>query len=277
VAWRLTISTLLPLMIRSAHRDPGDIMFKRIRITLLLFLLILVGVGAVLQQQRLTDWEEPLWIAVYPIAGDSSDSTRAYLQRLDVGHFAMIETFMVDQAREYKKRLARPVKLALGPRLDALPPAPPENGSLIAVMAWSLRLRYWAWQHESPDQLADVSLYLVYHDPRESPRIPHSLGMKEGRIGVVHAFAVNDMTQSNNVIITHEFLHVLGATDKYDPRNDLPIHPAGYADPRLEPLHPQSRAEIMGGRIPLSPVRAAIPDGLHQVVIGPETAAEIGW
>lgn len=34
---------------------------------------------------------------------------------------------------------------------------------------------------------------------------------------------------------------------------------------------------IMGGRIPLSPGKAEIPLGLDQVVVGPATAAEIGW
>ena len=78
-------------------------------------------------------------------------------------------------------------------------------------------------------------------------------------------------------MIAHELLHTLGASDKYDLSNGLPIHPAGYADPDKRPRYPQDRAEIMGGRIPLSPGRAAIPRGLNQTVIGPVTASEIGW
>jgi hypothetical protein len=33
----------------------------------------------------------------------------------------------------------------------------------------------------------------------------------------------------------------------------------------------------MGGRIPIGTLRADQPDGLHQVVIGRQTAREINW
>ncbi len=252
-------------------------MFKKIRITLLLFVLFMVAAGTWLQQRRLTDWQEPLWVVVYPIAGDTSVTTRSYVDRLDVAQFGNIESFMARQARDYRKRLARPVKMILGPELDGQPPAPPNGGSLLSVVSWSLQLRFWAWRHESADQLGDVSMFVIFHDPERSPRVPHSLGLKEGSIGVVHAFAGNDTTQSNNVVITHELLHTLGATDKYDPHNDQPLHPDGYAEPDRVPLHPQVRAEVMAGRIPLAPGRAAIPRSLDQVVVGGVTAAEIGW
>ena len=252
-------------------------MFKKLRIALLLFLLFMVAAGTWLHQRRLTDWNESLWVVVYPIAGDTTPRTQRYLQRLNTEHFRPIETFVARQARQYRKRVTRPVKMILGDEIRAMPPEPPANGSVLSIMAWSLRLRYWAWQHESGDLLGDVSIFVIYHNPEHSPRVPHSLGMKEGSIGVVHAFAGNDTTQSNNVVIAHELLHTLGASDKYDLSNGLPIHPAGYADPDKRPRYPQDRAEIMGGRIPLSPGRAAIPRGLNQTVIGPVTASEIGW
>lgn len=252
-------------------------MFKKIRIALLLFVLVLVAAGSWLQHRRLTDWDEPLWIVVYPIAGDQTETTRTHIERLDNASFAAIETFMLGQAKDYRKHLSRAVKVIVGPQLDAMPPEPPYNGSVLSVMAWSLRLRYWAWTHESDALLGDISLFVIYHDPERSPSVPHSLGIKEGGIGVVHAFAGRDMTASNNVVITHEMLHTLGATDKYDLRNDQPLFPDGYADPQRQPLHPQERAEIMAGRIPLAPGDAVIPRSLQQVVVGPATAAEIGW
>jgi len=75
----------------------------------------------------------------------------------------------------------------------------------------------------------------------------------------------------------HELLHTLGATDKYDLSNNQPLFPDGYAEPELTPLHPQLKAEIMGGRIPLSQLKAIIPSSLAKTVIGPKTANEIGW
>ncbi len=93
----------------------------------------------------------------------------------------------------------------------------------------------------------------------------------------MNAFARSDMDGSNNVVIAHELLHTLGATDKYDFANNRPLFPDGYADPRAEPLHPQTRAEIMAGRIPISETRAEVPAGMDEVAIGLKTAREINW
>jgi hypothetical protein len=72
-------------------------------------------------------------------------------------------------------------------------------------------------------------------------------------------------------------LHALGATDHYDLGTGLPAFPDGYAAPNQSPLYPQTQAEIMAGRIPVSETRADIPYGLKDTVIGPLTAREIGW
>ena len=94
-------------------------------------------------------------------------------------------------------------------------------------------------------------------------------------IGIVNAYAARRQRGSNNVIIAHEFLHTLGATDKYDPANGQPTAPDGLADPNRTPLYPQETAEIMGGRIPLAADDAVIPQSLKYVIIGPLTASEI--
>ena len=60
------------------------------------------------------------------------------------------------------------------------------------------------------------------------------------------------MRGSDDMVIAHELLHTLGATDKYDLRTNQPAHPDGFAEPDREPLYPQSFAELMGGRIPVS-------------------------
>jgi hypothetical protein len=78
-------------------------------------------------------------------------------------------------------------------------------------------------------------------------------------------------------VIVHEFLHTLGASDKYDPATNQPIYPQGYAIPDQLPLLPQRFAEIMAGRTPVSQNMAEIPAGLNEAVIGKETAVEINW
>jgi hypothetical protein len=95
--------------------------------------------------------------------------------------------------------------------------------------------------------------------------------------GIVNVFADREMLGSNDTVIAHELLHTLGATDKYDLSNNQPRHPDGYAEPDKQPLYPQSFAELMGGRIPLSADTSQIPESLHQVVINRSTALEIGW
>ena len=95
-------------------------------------------------------------------------------------------------------------------------------------------------------------------------------------LGIINAFADSSYRGSNQVVIVHELMHTLGATDKYGDGN-LPAFPEGYAEPYRVPLYPQRAAEIMGGRIPLSQNQARIPESLREVIIGIHTAAEIHW
>ena len=94
---------------------------------------------------------------------------------------------------------------------------------------------------------------------------------------MVRAFATRHQNQRNNVIIAHEMLHTLGATDKYNLQTLQPRYPEGYADPEKEPLLPQEYAEIMGRGIPLSSSESKMPDSLAYTVVGPITAEEIKW
>ena len=120
-------------------------------------------------------------------------------------------------------------------------------------------------------------LFVVYHDAKLTPMVPHSLGLQKGLIGVAHVFAAPEQSAENLVVIAHEVMHTVGATDKYDPATNLPVFPDGYADPQLAPLLPQSLAELMAGRIAVSSTEAQMPRGLGAVLVGHRTAAEIGW
>jgi hypothetical protein len=120
-------------------------------------------------------------------------------------------------------------------------------------------------------------MFLLYFDPAQSKRLGHSTGLQKGLIGRVNVFAADGMTKQNNVIITHEFLHTLGATDKYDPATNLPLFPDGYANPDIKPLLPQRYAEIMAGRTPLTATEAVTPAALEDALIGEKTALEINW
>jgi hypothetical protein len=122
-----------------------------------------------------------------------------------------------------------------------------------------------------------IRLFVLYHDPATLPTVPDSHGLQKGLVGVVHAFAVREMTGANNIVIAHELLHTVGATDEYDLASGAPLYPAGYADPGRKPLYPQAEAEIMAGRRALSPTEFDMPHSLAGVVVGPATAREIRW
>ena len=254
-------------------------MLKILRKGLLFYVLILVGIGHWLTTQRTTDWDRTLWVAVHPINGDGSKQSADYISSLERTDFKVIGEFFAAEAAEYGVSLKEPFHLTLGEIIRDQPPPPPRGGSILQVGWWSLKLRYWAWQVDrGPDPPPnDIDIFVRYFDPETTPNVEHSFGLQKGLIGVVNAFSRRRQAGSNKVIITHELLHTLGATDKYHPRTGEPIHPRGYAEPDVDPIFPQTLAELMGGRIPISPTESTIPDSLAEVTVGPVTATEIRW
>jgi hypothetical protein len=101
--------------------------------------------------------------------------------------------------------------------------------------------------------------------------------LTKGLIGVVYAFAAPEMDGENAVVIAHELLHTVGASDKYLPGTDAPRFPDGYGDPDQVPLYPQRSAEIMAGRRMLRADRWEQAASLDEVLIGSATALEIRW
>lgn len=252
--------------------------FKKLRILILLFILLVVAVSTWLTKMRTTSWEKPLVVAVYPINGDGSERSAAYIENLSRDTFKDIETFFRDEAEQFRLVLKQPVEIVLGPVLSERPPAPPKDRNVLGVMWWSLKIRLWARQVASDvGPPAHIQMFVLYNDPKLNPRVAHSLGLQKGLLGVVHAFAGERNTGGNNVVIAHELLHTVGASDKYDLQTTQPIFPIGYAEPDKQPVFPQEFAEIMAGRIPLSQTTAQQARDLHGVVIGEYTAAEIRW
>jgi hypothetical protein len=215
---------------------------------------------------------------IYPINADASPVTERYISELRADSFTAIENFFRREIARYGRDLAAPVEIDLAPPLATAPPEPPREPNILQIMLWSLRLRYWAWAVDDlPGPAPQVRLFVQYYDPQRFPRLDHSVGLSKGALALIKAFSSGAMQAQNNVIIAHELLHTLGATDKYDPRTNQPLYPQGYAEPVREPRYPQAKAEIMAGRIPLSPTQAETPASLHSSVVGAETAREIGW
>jgi len=250
--------------------------WRLIRISVLLAILAFVALGAMVDRLHTTGWDRTLWVGVFPVNADGRESTAAYLSQLESGDFRDVETFLAREAQAWGVGLERPVHVELYPAVDESPPVLEPGASLPGRMLWSLKARFYGWR-VAGDKLARVRVFLLFHDPEHTFAVPHSLGLQKGLLGIVHAYADPAYDRTNNVVLAHELLHTLGATDKYDPSTSQPLYPQGYAEPEATPLHPQRFAEVMAGRIATSGDEAEMPASLEQVVVGPETAREINW
>jgi hypothetical protein len=252
---------------------------RSLRQLILLTILFMVAVSSFLTRSKSTSWEEPLWVALYPIAADARPETSDYIEQLTRKNFRAIEQFMASETKRYGVQVDQPVRIEVGQSIAEIPPVPPAENNPFSIALWSLKLRWWARQvtKDQPGPTPDIRLFLVYHGPDPVAALPHSLGLQKGMLGVVHVFAAKSQQGTNNFIIAHEMLHTLGATDKYAAGSNQPLHPIGYAEPDREPLHPQTMAEIMGGRIPVSLDESEIPASLRYARVGSATALEIRW
>jgi hypothetical protein len=253
--------------------------WKAIRIGILLLVLAAVALQAWLDRVSTQSWQETLWVGIFPLNGDGTLQAQRYIEGLSVKDFAGIENFFAHEAHRYGVKLEQPVHVELYPEGSQLPPALPPGAGPLSVAWWSLKLRWFAARASQVPGRAPprIRMFVLYHDPATLDRVPDSHGLQKGLAGIVHAFATSTMAGSNNIVIAHELLHTVGATDKYDLATEMPLYPAGFADPDRTPLYPQDNAEIMAGRRPLSVQEAQMPASLRNVVVGPDTAKEIRW
>jgi hypothetical protein len=252
--------------------------WKTLRVAALLLVLVLVAFTTWQDRFRSTRWREPLFVAIYPIAADESPVTKRYVDSLDGEKFRAIDRFFAREAARYHLRTDEPFRSRLRPELEDRPPQRAGSAGFIATAVWSLKLRYWAWRvSRHAREPEDVRVFVLYHDPALTPTVPHSLGLTKGLIGVVYAFAAPEMTAENGVVIAHEMLHTVGATDKYNFADDAPRFPEGFGDPGQIPLYPQRNAELMAGRRMLASDRWEQASSLDEVVVGAATAQEIRW
>jgi hypothetical protein len=252
--------------------------FKFLRIAILLWVLFMVALMNWHDRYRSTRWREPLYAAIYPIAADESPVTRAYLATLDGDRFKSIDRFFSREAERYHLGTNEPVRTRLRSEVHDRPPQLAPDAGPLATAVWSLRLRFWTWRQSGHvREPEDIRLFVLYHDPALTPSVPHSLGLAKGLTGVVYLFAAQDMGGENNVVIAHELLHTVGATDKYNLNGGAPHFPDGYGDPAQVPVYPQRMAELMAGKRMLAPDKWQEAASLDEVLIGPATALEIRW
>ena len=250
---------------------------RYIRYLILLLILLAVAANQLWIKLKVASWDETLQVRIYAINGDGRGVSDSYIGKLKRADFLPIETFINAEARRYHIDIEAIAVEYAGELLEP-PPQPPVQGSVLENITWSLHFRFWAWywSKTSGNASADINLFVNYFDLTATQTLQHSVGLQGGMIGLINAFAHDDYRGSNNVVIAHELMHTLGASDKYN-NAGYPVYPDGYADAYQDPLYPQQRAEIMGGRIPLSETRAVTPESLSQATVGVFTASELHW
>lgn len=259
-----------------AKRQPFS--FRKYRIILLLLNLALVAGITLWEGMLVRSWLSPLEVSLYVVNGDGSAASEAYIAQLSDETFQEIADFLDQQALRHRLKKTPRVRIALMGEIARQPPQPPEGErGVFSSLLWSLQVRYYAFHH-TPfwENLGRVRMFVVYHEGEDGKPLQHSLGLRKGLVGVVHAYAKREQNAQNNIVITHELLHTLGASDKYDAQGQ-PVFPDGFPHPEAGERYPQHAAEIMAGRIAVRPTRAIIPANLGECALGPKTAYEIGW
>lgn len=250
--------------------------FDFLRISILLCSLLTIL--AISTHQRIYSrlWHEPLDVVVFPINGDGTLTSHNYIQSLTENDFAEIDEWMSREAKRYDLPQTQPLRTRLGPQVKSAPPLLPEEGNVLQIVAWGLKLRWWVWRN-TPDSESNLKRVRVFVSFRsENADLPHSVGLQKGLIGVVHAFSDRNQNHQNNIVIAHEILHTVGASDKYS-FYGTPMYPDGYANPHRQPLYPQRYAEIMAGEIPTSSYTSYMAESLKSTRINAVTAREIAW
>ena len=253
--------------------------FRLLRIAVLLTILVIVAGTQWLTDRKLASWEKPVWVTLDPVVGTDAETALPYAGSLQPDAFRDINAFLSREARRYGRELAEPLVFQVAPPLRETPPAVPPSGSRLSIALWSLKMRWWAWRRDREDGLpsGDAQIFLTLN-PLDTPTLlDRSVGLKKGMFGIVNVYASRSMAPFNRVVIAHELLHLFGASDKYQLSTGQPLEPDGLADPLREPLYPQDKAEIMGGRIATSRWSAVAPRSLNACVVGKATAIEIGW
>jgi hypothetical protein len=256
--------------------------FRRIRIAVLLSGLVVVLLYAwndVRRRRQRNEWERPLEVGIVLLKQGSVDpAAAAALEH----RFPDLERRLAREMHRYRDTPDVPFHFTVyGPvDVDRSPPrAESAEWTALAAQAWES----WRYYRDVDSRAAvpsrgfDSRIYIALH-----PVVSASRKMVEGQseeggwVGQVNVELDSSMVDFALFVATHELFHTLGATDAYDALGRAKI-PAGLADPLRSPLYPQVAAEVMARNVVIAPGVERAPETLDELVVGRDTAAQIGW
>jgi len=258
--------------------------YVRVAILLsILFVVVLYAVRDLRSRRARKDWDRTLDIAIVLIhvegsAAVDADAIRALNDRKDA-----LEQRLASEARRHNpKIIGTPFRLRVfGPiNVSTAPPSPPSD-SPVDLAKQAVDLERWLRDVDPNAGVIadhwDTRIYVSLRRPAsESVSFVEGQSQQDGRIGMVSVELDSTMADLTLIVVAHELMHTLGASDKYDGAGKTRI-PDGLAEPDRTPLYPQRFAELMARNRPLSATEEKVPITLDDIAVGPMTAREIGW
>lgn len=257
-------------------------MFFRARLTILLTILVAVILWAwrdVRSRRERNDWDRPLSVAIVLVRRGPLDSeaVEAFRARIPA-----LEARLVDECHRYRPATVHPFVFTFFGPIDAPENLPQMTGSGLFASAresWAL----WRWTSLADREAGldashyDSRVYVVARSPLNTEReMVEGESEEGGRVGTVEVELDASMADFALFVTTHELLHTLGASDKYDATGKTLI-PSGLAEPDRAPVFPQRLAEVMARNRPVDAATERPPTSLDELGVGPVTATEIGW
>jgi hypothetical protein len=256
----------------------------RLRIALLLLVLSVVSMWAssvVTRRKLLTTWKATLEVGVVLLG---PGGVRPEKRELIQARLPELDKLIEREFRKYRPgSTLDPVHFVLAGTagVEERPPMPPEDAGYVARALHAFQLsRYVADINRKAGintSEYDARIYVMLEPVKRSQSMfVEGVGAKDGEVGFVTTNLDEETLDLTLLAVGHEFLHTVGATDKYDADG----HTDSFRllpEPDREPRYPQRFAEIMVGEITLSPTEGRLPDTLAEVAVGPVTAREVGW
>lgn len=256
--------------------------FFYVRVAVLLTVLVVVLLFAAsrwLRDRARAEWNRPQRVAfvIVPIGPVEAAPIAALAARK-----AKLEEVLTHELHRRRPTPDRPFQISVrGPAALAVAPPEPEGDGYfdLAAYAW----HRWRWTRAVDASLSldtdayDSRIYVAVHAPVGKTEYVEGASDQGGHVGVVSCYLDASTIDWALAVATHELMHTLGATDKYDLATGLPLVPDGLAEPQREPLYPQRAAEVMARGVPLGPTTERPLAELDELKVGDATAREIGW